>query len=692
MKKLGFQEGIVKRHPDGFGFLIPDDNSLPDVYIPRHSMEGIMTNDRVLVEVEPERGQQRFRGEIVRVVKRSFTEVLGRFHRQSDGNGLIPDEGHGWGADLKIRAEHSMKAQDGDFVHVQITSYPNQRDGFCGRISAILGKSGDPLLDVKRCIFQHQIPHEFSEACITESKSLPHEVQPQDLKGRRDLTQLPLITIDGATAKDFDDAIYTEQHDRGFRCIVAIADVSHYVKPGRPMDRDAYERGTSTYFPNFVVPMLPEALSNELCSLKPNVIRLALVSEMHLDFTGHVVKSEFYEAYIKSHARVIYGEAQEVIDGTVPPKLEHVKENILRSADLAKILMVKRIRDGSLQLEIGETEIVLNDLGEPVDVIRAERIFAHKLIEELMLIANVSVAKHFAQKEIPAMYRIHEPPRSESLNLLNRYLTAFGSNKKVSGDNIQKKLTRTLQSFEGTPQEEILNVLTLRAMNQAVYSADNVGHFGLGFSHYTHFTSPIRRYPDLIVHRLLKSLILKSDQYKGMSEDDLRSAATLLSACEQRSTKCERLFHAIKKARFMVPHLGKEFDGIVSQVTKFGVFVLLREFDIDGLIRVDDLGDDRFEFDEENIMLVGKRTGLKYEIGMPLRVQVANADIGSGRVDFVLAGFLEKKQRLEKRGKKETQQREPTQSRKTDRFDTKKRGKASHDRGRPGKTRVRKRR
>ncbi|MCX7977767.1 MAG: RNB domain-containing ribonuclease, partial [Bdellovibrionaceae bacterium] len=393
----------------------------------------------------------------------------------------------------------------------------------------------------------------------------------------------------------------------------------------------------SVYFPNYVIPMLPEVLSNGLCSLNPHVPRLCVVAEILFNFQGEKIEAKFYEAVMESKARVTYGRAQEVIDGVVVPELEHVRDNILRLADLAKILMAKRFREGSLDLEIPETTLEIDAAGNPIDVIRAERLFAHRLIEEMMLAANVAVAEFLSGCDIPAIYRIHEPPKPEAIAILERYLMNFGSKFRLRGEKLQKKLGRALQEFSGRPEATVLNILALRSMQQARYSHENVGHFGLGFSHYTHFTSPIRRYPDLIVHRLLKSQILQNSEYVAMSEEDLASASTWLSACEQRATKCERQIQSIKKARFMEKFVGQEFDGVVSSVTKFGIFVLLREHDCDGLVNLEALGDGHWEFDEENLRLVASRSGFSYSIGDIVRVQVAAADPMSGKVDFVLS-------------------------------------------------------
>lgn len=651
MAKHKILHGIIKRHPDGFGFFIPDNAEHPDVYIPRHSMHSVMTNDRVSVEVYPERGGERFSGDIIEVLDRGLKRVVGRFYRINEYFGLIRDEGKGWGDDLRIPIEFCLEAKDKELVAADILSYPGEKGGFKGKIVEVIGDSMDPMNDIRRVIMGQNIPQVFSKSCLEEAKQFQENPTEKDFAGRKDIRHLDLITIDGATAKDFDDAVYCEMNDAGFKLFVAIADVSHYVKVGTAIDKDAYERGTSVYFPNFVVPMLPEILSNGLCSLNPHVPRLCMVAEMQFDFTGEMVDSEFYEAVMESKARVTYGEAQEIIDGQKIDKFQHVADGILRLRDLAKILMVRRFKEGSMDLEIPETELVIDGAGVPVDIIRSERLFAHRLIEEMMLAANVAVATHFHKKEIPAMYRIHEPPNEQALRTLERYIANFGGKSKLEGGILQKRITKALHEFDGKPQAQILHILTLRSMSQAKYHMENAGHFGLGFEFYTHFTSPIRRYPDLIVHRLLKCLVGVKG-YQLMSEDDLLTAGTYLSACEQRAAKSERQIHSIKKARFMEKHVGDEFDGIISSVTKFGVFVLLREFDVDGLIRLDDLSKEKLEFDEENLALFGKRSGVRFTIGDPMRIKVASADHDLGQINFVPEGWTasDKKEKFEERG------------------------------------------
>ncbi len=640
MKKKAYLQGIVKRHPDGFGFLIPDNPEHPDVYIPKHSMKGVMSLDRVMAEVEPERGADRFRGEILRVTSHSTKQVMGIYHHHDDKYGIVRDEAHAWGEDLKVKVSDSMGAEPGQMVTVEIISYPSEQD-FRGRVVEVIQNHLDPISDIKRVIVTQQLPHEWPEKVKQEAsrftKDLTDEDLTQELSRRRDLRDKNLITIDGKTAKDFDDAVLVETNQTGFKCYVAIADVSHYVKVGSEIDREAYIRGTSAYFPNFVIPMLPEVLSNGLCSLNPHKPRFCLVAEIQFSFTGDKLSHQFYEAIMESKARVTYGEAQDVIEGADLPSLKHVKENILRCADLAKILMGKRFREGSLDLEIPETELEIDSAGNPVDVVRSERLFAHRLIEELMLAANVAVAEYLSSRDIPALYRIHEPPFEDALEILERYMLTFGARTRLSGGLLQKKLSRALEEFHGKPQQHLMNILTLRSMKQAQYSPHNVGHFGLGFENYTHFTSPIRRYPDLIVHRLLKNQILKSSSYRLMGLDDLESAGTILSAAEQRAAKAERQIKAIKKARFMERFIGQEFEGMISGVTKFGVFVLLRQYDIDGLIRLVDLAKEPLEYDEDNLRLVAKRSGLSYTIGDMLRIRVVDANPELGQVNFELA-------------------------------------------------------
>lgn len=641
--------GLIKRHPDGFGFFIADDPEHADVYIPQHSMKSAMTNDRATILVEKER-DGRFRGEILRITERSQKRVAGKFQKVSEQWGLIRDEGRGWGQDLRIPLSKSKQAQNGELVEAQINRFPDE-GSFEGEVLNVIGDAQDPLNDIKRVVIAQNIPEHFSPPTLEEAKKFSADPTEADFKNRRDLRHLPIMTIDGATAKDFDDAVMVKMTGSGFHLYVAIADVSHYVQAGTNMDKEAYERGTSVYFPNFVIPMLPEAISNGLCSLNPDVPRLALVAEMHFDFTGEMTSSEFYEGVIKSQARVTYGEAQEIVDGTQIEKFAHVRENILHCADLAKVLMAKRFKEGSLDLEVPETELVIDGAGQPVDVIKSERLFAHRLIEELMLAANVAVAKFLSSREIAALYRIHEAPDEEKISNLQKYVETMGFRVPAGGGKLQKRLTRILQDFNGKPEAQIIHILTLRSMSQAKYTPNNLGHFGLGFDFYTHFTSPIRRYPDLIVHRLLKNQIMPNSRYRLISEEDLTTAGTWLSACEQRSAKAERQIQAIKKARFMQKMLGESFDGLISSVTKFGVFVLLREFNIDGLIRLDDLGSEKWEFDEDNLTLTAKRSGFSYKLGDIVKVTVSLVDVEQGQINFTLEGQKKSAQTSQKKQK-----------------------------------------
>lgn len=650
-----FVTGTVKRHPDGFGFLLPDDASVPDVYISRQYMSGVMSNDRVEVEVfrsRPkdgggDRGERLF-GEVKRILSRAHARVVGRYLPVDRRYGVIQDDGRGWGMDLRVLTEDSMGAQEGDWVAVEILEYASQDRPLTGRVVRILGDVEDPLNDIIRVIHERHIPDDFSLQAQREAVALGTEVRKEDCVGREDLRDLPLITIDGATARDFDDAVYAESAANGFRLIVAIADVSHYVKPGSAIDEDAYLRGTSVYFPNHVVPMLPEELSNELCSLKPEVDRLCFACEIHLDWQGVIRNYRFFEGVMRSQARVTYGEAQEVIDDEINDRmrsLPKVVANIKRCGDLAKILMAKRFREGSLDLELPETQVVVDDSGETTDIVRSTRLFAHRLIEELMLITNVCTARFFEDQRLHGIYRIHDEPDLEKIKTLERMmwnlLGPAGKVKGLHGHDLQKRMTKALQVASQKPGGQVLNMLALRAMSQAQYSEENIGHFGLGFSHYSHFTSPIRRYPDLIAHRLIKAVLVDRYRNQGMEREEIAAAAQHLSACEQRAVKAERQVLSIKKARFIRRYIGETLEGAITSVTKFGLFVTLRDFEVDGLLRLESLGNDRWVFDEPSMRLFGRRTGRVFKLGDHLRVEVLAADVSTGKIDFALASEAE---------------------------------------------------
>lgn len=638
--------GIIKRHPDGFGFFIPEDSKHPDVYVPKHEMTGIMTNDRVQLRVRKERGDNRYRGENLQVLERRLKRVVGKVSFDRKGQILIRDEGRAWGADLLLKpAEAShLQPKEGEWVGAEILQYPED-DVFIGQVMQIIGSLEDPMTDIERVALTQHLPMHFSTDTEREAAKFSDEVTAKDLQNRKNLRNLQFVTIDGATAKDFDDAIYVETHHDHYRVFVAIADVSHYVKVGTSIDQEAYQRGTSVYFPNFVIPMLPEVLSNGLCSLNPHVARLALVCEMKVAFTGELQEFEFFEAAIESKARVTYGEAQEVIEGSTPKKLAHVEAAILRAADLAKALMSHRMKEGSLDLELPEVQVLVDPAGHPVDVVRSERLFSHRMIEEIMLVANIAAARFLSERNVPTLYRVHEPPNPDAIQMLEKFLRQFGSRVQLDAGMLQKRLTKALKEFAGKPEALVLNNLTLRSMAQAKYSHENVGHFGLAFSHYAHFTSPIRRYPDLIVHRCIKSQIVRNQRYDHPPEEDIATDGIMLSACEQRSVRAERQIISIKKARYMEKFIGEEFDGMISSVTRFGVFVTLRGIEIDGLIHIDNLSkgpQDRMMFDDERLRLVSRRSGFSLNIGDELKVRVAAADIETGQIDFELAEAVRK--------------------------------------------------
>ena len=641
--------GILKKHADGFGFLICDNKDHEDVYLSKEALKGILSDDRLEVLVFPRRG--RFYGRVHKILSRSRTSVIGPLKRVSKNKGMIEDKDFAFGEDLVFDMDSSSSIQEGAWLQVKILSYPGSKSGFRGRVMAVLGDFPDALEDNVKMLNQYNIPAVFSKDVLNEAQaSAARKPEPPS---RRDLRTLPFVTIDSLTAKDFDDAIYTKKTSEGYTLFVSIADVSFFVREGG-LDKEAFLRGNSTYFPGFVSPMLPEVLSEGLCSLKPDEDRLAFTCEMHFDLTGMRQKYVFYESMILNHKRLTYGQAQEILDGGGSAKKE-IEDSLKNSAELAGLLMDRRFKEGSLNLDIPETEVLVNARGEPTDIISAKRLFSHQLIEELMLACNRSAAEFLGKTKFPALYRVHDTPSMEDISHLKLFFESIGKAQKSKKSlSIQKQFSLWLEELKNHPKKQIIHQLILRALPQACYSAQNRGHFGLSFSDYTHFTSPIRRYSDLMVHRLIKKELGILEEDFSFSKPELESKALFISQCEQRSVQAERQIENIKKARFMRPFLGDEFHGMISSVTKFGFFVTLKKYDVDGLVHLDRLGG-RWIFDPVQLTLKSP-SGYIFRQGDAVLIQAASCNIDDGRIDFDLKEHLgkpfQKGPRIKKRGGK----------------------------------------
>ncbi|MCY4513481.1 MAG: ribonuclease R, partial [Bdellovibrionales bacterium] len=623
-------KGTVKRHPDGFGFVIPDDKSHQDIYIPASKMGSALTYDKVEALVQKRRHKKIFFGSIKAILKRHWEWTSGPYEVEN-GNPLLRKHGLPINQSVQIQNPHNLTVKKGEWVKVKLTSFPTEEKPlFQGDLMENLGViTSSAKDDNSRILAEHNIPLKFPKTILEELKTIPDEVKPEDWKGRRDLTDKAFVTIDGATAKDFDDAIFVEKCSFGFRLWVAIADVSHYVQEDSPLDKEAYLRGNSTYLPDQAIPMLPEKLSNGLCSLNPHVPRLAMVAEMDFDVQGVQLKSQFYSAVIKSHHRLTYGQAQDIFDNSDEDK----KWGFLKdAARLGHILIQSHNQNGALDFNIPEISVKVNAQGEPIEIIKEFRLFSHKLIEQFMLSANQAVSLFLKEKKLSALYRIHESPEKESLKQLDTFSKSLGFSSPL---NTRQNLLAFLKKFKGHSSESLINKLTLRALSQARYSAFNKGHYGLNFPFYTHFTSPIRRYCDLTIHRLIRYALNHTQGEARFSENTLEKQARWISEREQISVKAERKVTDIKKARFLKPYVGEEFDGSISTVTSFGLFIALEKFDVEGLVRFRDLPG-HWIFDEANMRAESKRSRYSMQFGDSVRIQVITANIETGTIDFKL--------------------------------------------------------
>ncbi len=665
-----FIEGRVSAHRDGYGFLIPDDGE--DVFLSDREMQKVMHGDRVQVRITGTDRRGRPEGTIVEVTQRANTHVIGRLVSEN-GVWLVVPEDKRISHDILL-AGTPGKAKAGQVVSVELTEQPSRYSQPVGKIVEVLGDIDDPGMEIEIAVRKYGVPHEFSDAAQKLAAKLPPEVQPSDLNDRVDLRDVPLVTIDGEDARDFDDAVYCEPvkigRSKGYRLIVAIADVSHYVKPNDALDVDALERSTSVYFPRRVIPMLPEKLSNGLCSLNPDVDRLTLVCDAVITAKGEVKAYQFYPAVIHSAARLTYTEVAAILANTrgpealrrpgLLPHLQHLYE-------LFQVLLAARKERGAIDFDTTETYIVVNAAGKIEQILPRTRNDAHRLIEECMLAANVCAADFMERHKHPGMFRIHAGPTEEKLNQLRTFLKQLGLSLGGGTSPSASDYAALMEKIRERPDAVLLQTMLLRSMQQAVYSPDNIGHFGLSFEAYAHFTSPIRRYPDLLTHRVIKA-ILQGKQYhpkgivteslntnlspaarkmqakdraagKKRAEGDLAIWEALgihCSANERRADEASRDVEAWLKCYFVRDKLGEEFTGTISGVASFGIFVQLDALFIEGMVHVTDLGADYFQYDEARHELRGERTGIRYQLTDRVTVQVSRVDLDARRIDLRL--------------------------------------------------------
>ncbi len=634
--------GTVIANPEGFGFLRPDEGG-DDLFLPPYEMRKVMHGDRALANVTGIDRRGRREGSIARVLERGVSRLIGHYSVELGINYVVPDDKR-IQRSIQIPADATGGAKDGQLVVCELTQAPDSRRPPIGKIIAVLGDRLTPSLVVETAIHGHNLPHEFPPEVLDEATSIPMTVEPSMLGKRVDLRQMPLVTIDGEDAKDFDDAVYCEPNSDGFRLVVAIADVSHYVRPGTPLDDEAQKRATSVYFPGYVVPMLPETLSNGICSLRPKEDRMCFVCDMQVDRKGEVTGSRFYEAVMNSHARLTYTQVWQAVgedDADAKAFIGPLLPQVQRLHQLYQVLAKARARRGAIEFESSEVRFVLDNRGEVTQAGMLVRNDAHKLIEECMIAANVQAARHLLAAHVPAPYRVHErPPESKYADLLE-FLKEFKLSLPAWSKVQPGDYTKLLKKVRERPDAALLESVLLRSQSLAVYSADNNGHFGLALDAYAHFTSPIRRYPDLLVHRAIKYALTGAAPDKYLYTPREMAALSLqCSERERRADEAEREVDERFRAAWMEKHVGGQFDGVISGVTSFGLFVELDDSKVNGLVHVTQLPNDYYQFDPLRKTLTGDRRGNAFRLGDRVRILVLKASMEERKIDFRLVEKL----------------------------------------------------
>lgn len=633
-EKLQLVAGTVIGHADGFGFMRRDDGA-DDVYLSAREMQRLFDGDRAVVKVTGKDRRGREEGRVVEVLERGFRETAGQFIRER-GIGIVIPDNPKIAHRILVPAGEDGSAKHGQIVVAEILDYPSGNEQATGRVVRVLGAPDKKGIATDLAIHAHSIPNVWPKNVTDQAGKFGSSVPAAAKKGREDLRDIPLLTIDGADARDFDDAVYCEPSGKGWRLLVAIADVAHYVDVHSPLDKEAIRRGTSVYFADRVVPMLPEALSNGLCSLNPKVDRLCMVCEMRVGADGKVSKSRFFEGLMRSHARLTYTEVSGFLSGETPKSVPAaVHEPIQHLHDLYQAFANNRNRRGAIELDIPQTRIELGDDGTVEKIVTVPRNDAHRLIEECMIAANVQAAKFLRKHKIAGLYRVHAKPDPERFEDLRQYLLSLGLQVPHPDHVEPRQFNKLLQQVKDRPDSQAISMAMLRSLKHAEYTPENIGHFGLALDAYAHFTSPIRRYPDLLVHRAIRHIVRGG---KAGNHDYDRAAMDHLgqvcSAHERRAEDATREVEAWLKCEFMEDKVGETFAGVITGVTNFGVFVQLSEFQIDGLVHVTSLKNDYYQFDASRLELVGDRGGKRYRLGDAMSVQVQRVDMESKRIDF----------------------------------------------------------
>jgi ribonuclease R len=632
--------GRVHAHPDGYGFLISDDKRAEDLYLNRREMRRVMHGDRVMVRVDRKK-RGGVEAHVTQILERAQKRLIGTYQELDNRGYLIP-------MDPRIAAAISLrpsgaKPEKGKVIAAEISRYGTAMSGPEAELVQVIGDADDPEVQVQSIVFRYGLTTSFPEPVHREIASAPFSISEDEIAKRIDLRDRSIVTIDGENARDFDDAVYVQKKEGRYELFVSIADVAHYVKPATALDQEAYSRGTSVYFPDRAIPMLPEALSNGICSLNPNEDRLTKTVAMEINGKGEVVHSRFFNSVIRSQERMTYTAVRRILVDQDPAYLERYRDLVVQfklMEDLALLLYESRRARGNLDFDLPEAQIILDLQGMPENIVRAERNIAHRIIEEFMIAANEAVARHLKEQDLPLLYRVHEGPDAEALESIAPFLLSLGYRLPLKRERITPlEIQKLLEACRGKPEEKVINHVLLRAMKQAHYQPENIGHFGLASTCYTHFTSPIRRYPDLIVHRMLERA-LQGNKLKPSERDEflnyLQEAGKHTSERERNAMDAEREIVDLKKAQFMMDKLGEDFTGVITSLANFGFFVELDAYFVEGLVRLSTLTDDDYHYYEKEYVIKGRRRGRKFRLGDPVRVKVVRINVFRSEIDFEL--------------------------------------------------------